>query len=95
LRFLIRVAFIDPHEELVAAWEGIQEAEKRGDSEAAAKAKKIFSNLEAIDYMQATGPISEVLGGGDKIDEVRLARTIADGFREQYREALRVSKGSR
>ncbi|MEM0966652.1 MAG: extracellular solute-binding protein [Verrucomicrobiota bacterium] len=94
LRFLIRVAFIDPHDELVSAWKGIQRARERGDVAAANEAFAVFSNLETIRFSEAAGPIAEVLSGGDKIAEVRLARDLADGFRAQYRQALAIANGS-
>tara|TARA_R100000027_G_scaffold22267_2_gene16140 strand:- start:3909 stop:5549 length:1641 start_codon:yes stop_codon:yes gene_type:complete len=93
LRFIIRVAFIDPHEELVQARVAILEARERGDDEAADAAEQIFSNLDAIRFSESAGPIAGVLRSGDKIEEVRMARMLADGFREQYRLAESVAKG--
>ena len=93
LRFLIRVAFIDPKDELTAAWKAIREARERGDEGAADAAEAVFSDLEAIRFAEASGPIAEILSSGDKIDEVRLARELADHFRAQYEEARRIAEG--
>lgn len=94
LRFLIRVAFIDSHDELVKAWSAILRARERGDTEAADEAEAIFSNLEAIRFEVVVDEVAGVLRSGNKIEEVRLARVLADSFREQYREAAKIAKGS-
>lgn len=93
LRFIIRVAFIDPKAELSRAWGAILAARERGDTEAAEAAGEILSDLSAISFEEASGPIKRTLSDGNAIDEVRLAREMADQFREQYREARRVADG--
>jgi len=87
MRFVIRVAFIDPHNELRSAWRAILQARERGDHEAAELAFEVFSNLDAINYENVSGPIRSALRSGDKLEEVRLARELADHFRNQYRQA--------
>ena len=93
LRFLIRVAFIDPHDELVEARKAIIGALERGDIEAAEKAEAVFSNLDSIRFDEVAGNIAETLRTGDKIEEVRLSRELADSFRRQYRQAKRIADG--
>jgi len=93
LRFIIRVAFIDPKDELSRAWEAILAARERGDVAAAEEAEKILSDLDAINFERASGPIKNTLSDGDAIDEVRLARELADRFRAQYERARRVAEG--
>ncbi|MFP4351533.1 MAG: ABC transporter substrate-binding protein [Puniceicoccaceae bacterium] len=92
LRFLIRVAFIDPKKELTEAWEAIGAARRRGDTAAADAALAVFSDLKEIDFAAASGPIAEILRSGDKIEEVRLARELADRFRERYETARALAE---
>jgi len=93
LRFVIRVAFIDPHDEMVAAWRAILGARARGDSAAADRAEEVFADLGSLRYEKVAGEIADVLNSGDKIEEVRLARVLADAFRAQYEEARRIARG--
>ncbi len=93
LRFIIRVAFIDPKDELSRAWEAILAARERGDVAVAEEAERILSDLGVIDFEQASGPIKNTLSDGDAIDEVRLARELADRFRAQYERARKVADG--
>ncbi len=93
LRFLIRVAFIDPHDEMTKAWHAIQNARTRGDQLAADRAEAVFSNLDAIRFETVISEITPILRSGNKIDEVRLARTLADSFREQYKQATAIAQG--
>ena len=93
LRFIIRVAFIDPHDEMVEAWNAINEAFSRGEDQRAFEALAIFSDLDLLDFDRATSEIAPVLRSGNKIEEVKLAREIADTFRTQYERARRIAKG--
>ncbi len=95
LRFLIRVAFIDPKKELTEAWEAITEARRRGDTAAAEAALAVFNDLKEIDFAAASGPIAETLRSGNKIEEVRLARELADRFRERYETARALAENRR
>lgn len=93
LRFVIRVAFIDPKDELTRAWAAVIAARERGDDAAAAEAEAVLTDLSALSFAEVSGPIAQVLSSGDKIDEVRLARELADHFRAQYQEARRIAEG--
>lgn len=93
LRFIIRVNFIDPHRELVRAWEAILEARARGDEEAAAPAEALFDDLGEIDFRQAREVIRPTLRSGEKIEEIRLARHLSDHARARYREVVRLAGG--
>lgn len=89
LRFIIRCAFIDAHDELRAAWAAIGAAEARGDYESAQAAKAILFDLSAVDMEAASGRIAEILRSRDKILEVQLARELTSHFRSLYRDAER------
>jgi hypothetical protein len=79
---------IDPHDELVEAWHALIEADFPPEATA------VFSDVSAVDYAAASGPIRDALSG-DKIAEVRLAKEIADRFRAQYRHAAELARAGR
>ena len=81
ISFAIRTAFIDPHDELKEAWQALIKAGFPPQATAT------FSDLSAIDYAQASGPIRDSLRSPNKLDQVTLARELDEHFREQYRRA--------
>ncbi len=87
IAFLVRVMCIDPHDELTAAWRALIDAGFPPEATAA------FSDVSAIDYANASGPIREALGS--KIREVQLAKELADRFRAQYRRAAELARAGR
>lgn len=91
LRYIIRVTMIDPHLELTEAWKAIIEAREAGREEQAQQALEILTDLSAISYEQASGPINEVLRSRNKIEEVRLSKDLANAFRAQYERAKLVA----
>ncbi len=93
LRYIIRVAMIDSHEELRAAWSAILEARERGNQEAAGSALELLTDVSSIDYEQAGGPIQEALRSRNKIEEVRLSKSLYDGFRAQFEAARQIAEG--
>jgi len=80
LRYAIRSACIDPHEEQREAWEALIAAGMP------AEGVKKFETIEAIDYDSIVDEIAPTLATGDKVAEVELARRLAGVFRERYRE---------
>lgn len=93
LRFIIKTAFIDPHEELVQAWSAIQTARNEGRQEDADRALAVFSDLEGIDYDHASETIGSILSQRTKIAEVQLARSLTLRFRDQYERAQQIAEG--
>jgi len=83
--FIFRVMCIDPHDELIAAWQALIAA----NFPPAAMA--VFSDVEAVDYAAASGAIRDALSD-DKIAEVQLAKSLADRFRAQYRRAAELAR---
>ena len=79
--FLIRTAFIDPHDELKTAWQALIATNFPPN------ATRLFSDLSAIDYATASGPIKTALRSPNKLDQVTLARQLDQHFRDQYRRA--------
>jgi len=86
IRFIIRLACVDTHDELQEAWEAIIEAGMPRD------AIEVFENVEMVNYDIATNEIGPVLSSRAKLSEVRLARDLADDFRHQYRTAADVAR---
>jgi iron(III) transport system substrate-binding protein len=87
LRFLIRVACIDPHDELRSAWRAM--AEKGMMPEALAR----FHDLEGLDLTGVREKIIPVLRQRDKVREMALARELGERFRNQYQDAERIARG--
>lgn len=94
LRFLIKVCFIDPHEELRLAWSAIQRANEEGRDADRDAAMELFDDLSEISMQAASNKIGKTLSGGDKVAQIRLAKDITDSFRARYREVVRLASGS-
>ena len=86
MAFVVRVMCQDTHAELVAAWKEIIRA---GLPPAALAA---MSDLSAVSYSEMNGRIKQALNSKDKVDEVRLARELADAFRRQYARAADIAR---
>jgi ABC-type Fe3+ transport system substrate-binding protein len=86
ISFVIRTAFIDPHDELKEAWQALIAAgfPPRATAE--------FSDMSAIDLTQSAGPIREALRSPDKLNAVVMARELDEHFREQYRQAGELAR---
>lgn len=93
LRFIIKVAFIDPHKELTSAWDAIQQAKTEGRREAATRAQLVLTNLDIVDYASASGRISDILNQRTKISEVKLARELTVHFKQRYQLAQKIAEG--
>jgi ABC-type Fe3+ transport system substrate-binding protein len=88
IAFAIRVMCIDPHDELIAAWEALIRAGFPPE------ATGVFSDVSAVSYEVASSRIKEAFGPV-KIQEVKLARELADHFRAQYRRAADLARAGR
>ena len=88
IAFIFRVMCIDPHDELAGAWHTLIDAGFPTEAMAA------FTDVSAVDYAEASGPIRDALSS-DKIAEVRLAKKLADRFRAQYRRAADMARAGR
>ena len=86
MSFSIRVMSLDTHDEQASAWKAMCTARFPR------QAMKKFADMGAVDYRTAKNTISPALASPNRIDEVRLAKVLADRFREQYREAERLAK---
>jgi iron(III) transport system substrate-binding protein len=86
IRFLIRVMCVDTHDELRHAW---QELDLGGFP---AHASDTFRELGLVHFDNAAGGITQTITSRDKAQETRLARTLGDGFRKQYRLAASLAR---
>lgn len=82
IRFLVRVAFVEPHRELTSAWQSIIQAGM--DPSALA----IFEDLEDLDLERVREEVLPVLERHDKPAEMRLARQFGSRCRARYLEAI-------
>jgi hypothetical protein len=85
IRFLIRVVCVDTHQEQKRAWRALI------DAGFPPEALAVFHDLSRVTYDEALSTIGTVLRSKDKVQEVRLARQLADGFRAQYRRAYELA----
>ena len=85
MAFVIRIMCLDTHDELAAAW---RELIRAGVPPAALAA---LGDMSAISYDRMEA-IRRTLNSKDKVDEIRLAKTLAAGFREQYRRAGELAR---
>lgn len=90
LAFIVRVMCADTHEELTAAWRAIAAAPEPARS----RALGILQDVSAVGYERAGGDIRRALTSRDPVDEVRLARELADRFRRQYARAEAAARGA-
>jgi iron(III) transport system substrate-binding protein len=83
--FVVKVACLDLHHELAAAWSAVV------DAGFPPEATRVLSDMSAVSYERASGPVREALRSRNRIDEVRLSKELADTFRAQYAEAERLA----
>jgi ABC-type Fe3+ transport system substrate-binding protein len=78
LRFVIRAACMDPHEEQITAWEALVAAGLPAEGVAA------FEEIGPISYEAVVQQIGPALKNSDKVAQVRLGRELAEEFRKRY-----------
>ncbi len=78
LRFVIRAACMDPHEEQLTAWEALVAADLPAEGVAA------FEEIGPISYEAVVQQIGPALKNSDKVAQVRLGRELAEEFRKRY-----------
>ena len=89
MAFVIRVMCQDTHGELTRAWRAIHAAPEPAKSAALAA----MQDMSAIDYDHTTQEIRARLGAKDKVEEVRVARELAEFFRANYARAEAIARG--
>ncbi len=95
IAFVVRVMCIDPHRELTAAWRALCDAKERSGS-FPPDALAAFEDVAHVDYAIATSRIRAALSeGGSKIDQVRLAKELADRSRANYGRAEQLARAGK
>jgi hypothetical protein len=56
------------------------------------EAYKKFTDLSAVDYTASKTTLKESLTSKNRLDEVRLAKELADQFRQQYQETAKLAR---
>lgn len=87
--FVIQTMAIDPHSELTEAWDALVKAGFPPQATA------LFDDVSAVDYAKAKTDIKTALSSAQKIDQTRLAKTLCDGFREQYRQVTALARAGK
>lgn len=90
MALLVRVMCQDTHAELKSAWRAIQAAPEPLRAQALA----VLQDMSAISYERTTKDIRARLGSRNKVDEVRLAKDLAEGFRANYAKAQAIAEGA-
>lgn len=83
LRFVIRAACMDAHQEQVAAWEALVAAGLPPEGLAR------FEDVGPISHRKIVEEIAPALKNSDKVAQVRLGREMATTFRERYEAIAR------
>jgi iron(III) transport system substrate-binding protein len=93
LRFIIKAAFIDAHEELVAAWKSIIDARNQGRLQDAEAALAVLEDLSEVNYANASNVIEKQLRSGDPLLDLSLQSKLTRHFRKQYKQAHKIAEG--
>lgn len=89
MAFIIRIMCQDTHVELKSAWRAIIEAPEPAKSRALA----VLQDMSAVEYDRVGKDIKARLGSKDKVNEVRLAKELAENFRRNYARAEAIARG--
>lgn len=89
MSLIIRIMCLDTGDELGRAWRDVLAAGSPPEALA------MLQDLSMVDYDQATGAIKRALGSRNRVDELRLARELGDGFRARYARASELARGAR
>ena len=89
LRFVVRVMCIDPHDEAREALAALIKAHFPPE------AARTFADVSSVSYEATKTHINEVLHGGDKLAETRLAAEYSTHFRTQYQRAAELARAGR
>lgn len=86
MAFITRVMCMDTHAELTQAWKTIVAAGSPPEALA------VLQDLSRVSYDEAYGRIKRTLGAKNRVEELKLARDLAESFRQQYRRAEEIAK---
>ena len=89
MSFVTHAMCLDAHEELIAAWRAIRDAQEPRRAQALA----VLQDLTVLSYDEVNGRIRRVLASKDSVDERKLARELTAEFRAQYARAAALARG--
>jgi ABC-type Fe3+ transport system substrate-binding protein len=89
MAFVIRVMCLDTQPELKQAWQALIAAGMP------AEALAVFQELTAVDYAATQGRIRSALRASNKVDELLLAKELAQKFRAQYQRTVELAEAAR
>ena len=89
MAFVIRIMCQDTQVELQRAWREIQLAPEPAKTQALA----VLQDVSAVSYERTANVIQGRLAARNKVEEVRCAKELAEGFRANYRRAAAVARG--
>ena len=89
MAFIIRITTLDTHKDLVRAWRAINQAPETRRISALA----VLQDLSSVSYDAASQEIKRALTSKNKVDEITLARDLAQSFRVRYQRAERIALG--
>ncbi len=89
MALVVRIMCQDTHVELKQAWRAVLAAPEP----ARAQALAVLQDVSSVSYERITKDIRSRLSARDKVEEVRLAKELADGFRANYARAEAIARG--
>ncbi len=89
MSFVIRIMCQDTHADLRRAWRAIQAAPEP----ARGRALAVLQDVSRVEYDRVLQEVRARLASKNKVDEVRLAKELAEWFRANYRRAAAVARG--
>ncbi|PTY07253.1 iron ABC transporter substrate-binding protein [Opitutaceae bacterium EW11] len=89
MAFITRVMCMDTHPELARAWKTIV------DAGTPPEALAVLQDMSPVAYDEASGRIKRTLGAKNRVEELKLARDLAEQFRAQYRRAEEIARASK
>lgn len=86
IRFIIRMMSVDTHKEQKEAWKALIE------NDFPPRATQVFDDLSMVNYQSTMGRISKTLASTDRIQQVKLARSLSSQFRSHYIRARDMAR---
>lgn len=90
---IIRSIFIDPQEELRAAWGAIHQAHQQGHHDRALAAETIMADFSTLPYAFVTGELKLILSDKDPMKQIAILSDLTNHFIDQYKRARLVATG--
>ncbi|MDR2677739.1 MAG: ABC transporter substrate-binding protein [Puniceicoccales bacterium] len=93
LKWIVKFAFIIPHQELISACKAIADAQAAGRMEDAAAAKEILADFSGFEYDTVNETLAPVLSAADPAAALAVQRETVRRFQVQYTHAMRRAMG--